>query len=155
MLDESPDQSPDNTTRKRWMEVLAQAPSQVLVSAFEGLGDLPDFTYLRTPEFGLVMVRGRMGAVGSGFNMGEVTVTRCSVRLETGQDGHAYVQGRGKEKASTAALVDALMQTAEAPGVETAILKPLRIKSEARRTERAEKAAATKVDFFTMARGED
>ena len=145
----------ENDARKSWMSLLAKAPAAELAKLWTNYGATPTHTVLRAPEIGSVMVRGRMGAVGSGFNMGEVTVTRCSVRLETGQDGHAYVQGRDKEKASAAALVDALMQTAEAPGVETAILKPLRAQIETRQKERAEKAAATKVDFFTVARGED
>lgn len=101
------------------------------------------------------MVRGRAGATGAAFNLGEMTVTRCSVQLDDGAVGHAYVQGRDKTKATQAALIDALMQTAAAPEVEAAILAPLRTAAEARRTARAARAAATKVDFFTMARGED
>ena len=47
------------------------------------------------------------------------------------------------------------MQTAQAPGVQSAILDPLRAEHDAAKAKRAAKAAATKVDFFTMVRGED
>jgi len=52
-------------------------------------------------------------------------------------------------------LVDALMQTDAAGAIEAGILAPLRAAMQARKTNRAAKAAATKVDFFTMVRGED
>lgn len=148
-------QIPEDNARKAWMSLMAKAPANDLAALWQACGVAPTHKVLRSPEIGSVMVRGRMGAVGTGFNMGEVTVTRCSVRLETGEDGHAYVQGRDKQKALTAALIDALMQTAAAPGIDTAILDRLRAQSMERKTQRAQKAAATKVDFFTMARGED
>ncbi|MEO0380497.1 MAG: phosphonate C-P lyase system protein PhnG, partial [Pseudomonadota bacterium] len=93
--------------------------------------------------------------VGAPFNLGEMTVTRASIRLASGEVGHGYIQGRSKDHAHTAALVDALMQTAQADALEDAILVPLRSTANTRAATRAAKAAATKVDFFTMARGED
>jgi alpha-D-ribose 1-methylphosphonate 5-triphosphate synthase subunit PhnG len=119
------------------------------------MGAEPAHSILRAPELGGVMVRGRAGAVGAAFNLGEITVTRCSVRLSSGEVGHAYVQGRDKAKARVAALVDALMQTPKAERVEAAMLAPLRAEANARVAARAARAAATKVDFFTMVRGED
>ena len=101
------------------------------------------------------MLRGRMGAVGDAFNMGEMSVTRCSVRLAGGPDGHAYVQGRSRDKALQAALIDALMQSDAADEVRVKLLDPLAEIEAQRRASRAAKAAATKVDFFTMVRGED
>ena len=110
---------------------------------------------LRAPEIGSVMVRGRMGATGSAFNLGEMTVTRCSVRLHDGPVGHGYIQGRDANAAKAAALVDALMQTSAAARIEAEVLDPLRIEDTKRRQTRGDKAAATKVEFFTMTRGED
>jgi alpha-D-ribose 1-methylphosphonate 5-triphosphate synthase subunit PhnG len=69
--------------------------------------------------------------------------------------GHGYVQGRSKDHALQAALVDALMQTEVADSVEAGLLAPLRKAMVASKTMRAAKAAATKVDFFTIVRGED
>ena len=67
----------------------------------------------------------------------------------------AYIQGRRKADAEAAALVDALMQGPNASEIRTAVLEPLEAEQIAAKTARAEKAAATKVEFFTMARGED
>ena len=138
--------------RKTWMSVLAKAPPVRLAELFP---DLPEMTYLRPPEIGALMVQGRVGGTGQPFNLGEMTITRCSVRLAAGAVGHAYVQGRDKGHATRAAIVDALMQTEQAETLREAVLRPLATEHAAVRTARAQKAAATKVDFFTMVRGED
>jgi alpha-D-ribose 1-methylphosphonate 5-triphosphate synthase subunit PhnG len=101
------------------------------------------------------MVRGRTGGTGAPFNLGEMTVTRCSIRLPCGTVGHAWVQGRDKDHARRAALGDALMQTAEAARLQADILTPLADEAAEARATRAAKAAATKVEFFTLVRGED
>lgn len=119
------------------------------------LPDVPPHTLLRGPEVGAVMVRGRVGGTGQPFNLGEMTVTRCSVRLDGGAVGHAHVQGRDKAHALRAAVVDALMQTDQAQATETQILTPLQAEEAAARALRATKAAATKVEFFTLVRGEN
>jgi alpha-D-ribose 1-methylphosphonate 5-triphosphate synthase subunit PhnG len=84
-----------------------------------------------------------------------MTVTRCSLRLASGVVGHAVVQGRDRAHARRAAAVDALMQTGEAAAIRAGVLAPLAEAETAARQTRAEKAAATKVEFFTMVRGED
>lgn len=143
-------------TRKEWMSLLAKAPAAELDRCMAALGDRPGFVWMRTPEIGGVMVRGRAGGTGAPFNLGEMSVTRCTLRLsDSGQVGHAYVQGRDRTKAEQAALVDALMQTPRAAEVRQAVLTPLAETLDAAKTARAAKAAATKVDFFTMVRGED
>lgn len=141
--------------RKAWMGLLAKAPAAELSSHWAAFGAAPAHRVLRAPEIGGAMVRGRAGAIGAAFNLGEMTVTRCSVALDDGTVGHAYVQGRDKDKATQAALVDALMQTPAASKVEQGILAPLRAAASRAKAQRAAKAAATKVDFFTMVRGED
>jgi alpha-D-ribose 1-methylphosphonate 5-triphosphate synthase subunit PhnG len=147
---------PDTATdRQRWMSLLARAPETLVGKLVRDLGSEPTFEWVRPPEVGSVMVRGRTGGTGAAFNLGEMTVTRCVLRLATGETGHAYVQGRSKVKARQAALVDALMQGPEAAQVRAAVLDPMAAAlAEAKRT-RAAKAAATKVEFFTMVRGDD
>jgi len=147
--------SPDQAARQRWMGLLARADSAALTDRWQGFATKPEFDMLRAPEVGGVMLRGRAGGTGAPFNLGEMTVTRCSVTLADGTVGHGYVQGRSKPAAEIAAQVDALMQTAEAEVVEAQILAPLAEAAAATRATRAAKAAATKVEFFTMARGED
>lgn len=152
MTKPSPALSPQDRDRQARMGLLARAPAARLA---ELLPDLPEHTFLRRPEVGAVMVQGRAGAVGAPFNLGEMSVTRCTVRLADGMVGHGHVQGRDKAHATRAALVDALMQTAQAEAVRAAVLEPLAAEEAARRLARAEKAAATKVEFFTLVRGED
>ncbi|MFK7751305.1 MAG: phosphonate C-P lyase system protein PhnG [Sedimentitalea sp.] len=140
--------------RQSWMSLLAKTPVSRLAAQWRNFGLEPKHVMLRAPEIGGVMVRGRAGAVGSAFNLGEITVTRCSLRLNCGTVGHGYVQGRDRDHARRAALTDALMQTGAAASVEAAILAPLRGERKERKAVRAAKAAATKVEFLTLARGE-
>lgn len=144
-----------NADRKAWMGLMAKAPQGRVATLLDAALPRPAFTWLRVPEVGSVMVRGRAGGTGAPFNLGEMTVTRCALKLPGGEVGHAYIQGRSKPDAEAAALVDALMQTGAANAMRTKVLEPLEQEQAARRTTRAEKAAATKVDFFTMVRGED
>ncbi|MCR8725036.1 phosphonate C-P lyase system protein PhnG [Frigidibacter sp. ROC022] len=143
---------PDQAARQGWIGLLARAPARRLAALFP---ELPAHEPLRRPETGTVMVRGRLGATGAAFNLGEMTVTRCSLRLASGAVGHAQVQGRNKGHALRAAALDALMQGPEAERLRRQVLDPLAAEEAARRANRAAKAAATKVDFFTMVRGED
>jgi len=147
--------SDPNASRKAWLSLLAKSPTADVARYWASLGLTPEHTVLRSPEVGGIMVRGRAGAVGAAFNLGEMTVTRASVKLSDGAVGHGYVQGRSKQHALQSALVDALMQTDASSTVEAGLLAPLRAAMSARQTARAAKAAATKVDFFTMVRGED
>ncbi|SDW55901.1 phosphonate C-P lyase system protein PhnG [Roseicitreum antarcticum] len=141
--------------RKTWMGLLARAPQVALEQAWAALGLDPGYSWLRAPGVGTVMVRGRAGGTGAPFNLGEITVTRASLRLACGTVGHAYVQGRSTAHSTRAALVDALMQTDAAERVRALVLDPLAQAEAAARTGRAAKAAATKVDFFTLVRGEN
>lgn len=146
---------PDQATRRAWMSLVSTAPSDRLLDLWADYAPMPDFDWLRRPEVGAVMVRGRMGGSGAPFNLGEMTVTRCSLALQDGVVGHGYVQGRSKRHAEAAALIDALMQTGAAGRLRLCVLDPLEQARTRYRTERAAKAAATKVEFFTLVRGED
>ncbi len=145
-----------NADRKRWMSILAQADSDALEDAFDNLGRKPRHNLLRPPETGLVMVQGRANGTGQRFNAGEMTVTRCSVRVAGGIVGHAYVAGRDRRHAELAAVFDALMQDPDARDeLERDVIAPLADTQEQARRQVRRKSAATKVDFFTMVRGED
>lgn len=140
------------TDRKHWMGLLARATPARLAQLFP---DLPPHDLLRAPEIGAVMVRGRIGGTGAPFNLGEVTVTRCALRLADGAVGHGHVQGRDKAHATRAAALDALLQGDRDGALRQAVLAPLQAEEAARTATRAAKAAATRVEFFTMVRGED
>ncbi len=142
------------TRRQEWMAVLAKAPGAELSQAFDSLAVAADFSWLRPPETGAIMVRGRAGGSGAPFNLGEMSVTRCSLKLANGTVGHAYVPGRDHRHARLAAICDALMQGPDADRVEGVVIGPLRARHIEQQRQSAGKAAATKVDFFTMVRGE-
>lgn len=143
------------TARQRWMGLLARADGGQLDARVALLGALPAHTIVRAAEPGLVMVRGRTGAVGAPFNLGEMTVTRCAVRLADGTVGHSYVAGRDTAKARTAAVLDAmLLCDQDAAQIEALVLAPLEQAEKERRAKQAAKTAATRVEFFTMVRSE-
>ncbi|WP_272698728.1 phosphonate C-P lyase system protein PhnG [Desulfovibrio sp. Fe33] len=142
--------------RKDWMGVLARTGTEGLEAAFARLEPEPRYEYLRPPEVGMTMVRARAEAGGERFNLGEMTMCRCSVRLEDGSVGHGYVAGRDRRHAELAALFDALLQDPESgPALRRAVIDPLADALAEGRRERAAKTAATRVNFFTMVRGED
>jgi alpha-D-ribose 1-methylphosphonate 5-triphosphate synthase subunit PhnG len=135
------------------MAVVARATVEELAALDRLAGD--GVTLLRRPEIGLVMVRGRVGGDGAPFNLGEATVTRAAVSLASGEVGFGHVLGRDKEKARLAALADALWQApATRDAVET-LLQPVRARLVAEALCKRERAAATRVDFFTMVRGDN
>lgn len=145
-----------NAARKDWMGVLARAELDALETAYEGLTQTPRHVMLRTPETGLVMVQARANGTGQKFNAGEMTVTRCSVRLPAGTVGHAYIAGRSRRHAELAAVFDALLQEPDhVESISQTLIEKLRVDQNAKRMIARRKAAATKVDFFTMVRGED
>jgi alpha-D-ribose 1-methylphosphonate 5-triphosphate synthase subunit PhnG len=138
--------------RQHWMAVLARADATDIAAMLDACAPLPAWQILRGPEHGLVMVRGRGGGGGVAFNLGEMTVTRCTIRTEEGLVGHAYVAGRDTEKARLAALADALLQQPDRTSVlRERVIAPLAQKQAARRDATARKAAATRVQFFTLA----
>ncbi|MDX8518367.1 phosphonate C-P lyase system protein PhnG [Mesorhizobium dulcispinae] len=142
--------------RKALMATLAHAAPEEIARLWDGSGLPSEAELLRGPETGLVTVRGRIGGGGAPFNVGEATVTRATVRLPSGQVGHSYALGRDKNKARLAAIADALWQDpAHREAVETKLVAPLRTALEEAREKRRVETAATKVDFFTMVRGED
>jgi alpha-D-ribose 1-methylphosphonate 5-triphosphate synthase subunit PhnG len=148
------DETAQQDQRREAMRVLAHAATAEIGSRLEGI-ELPAHVQLREPENGLVMVRGRIGGDGAPFNLGEATVSRAAVRLASGEVGFGYVLGRDREKARLIALCDALIQAGDhASTIQAQVIAPLREAMQARRAQAAAEAAATRVDFYTMVRGE-
>ncbi len=140
----------DTAARQAWMAVLARAAGDELERLAASL--LPGWTRLRGPEIGLVMLQGRAGGTGEAFNLGEATVARCTVRTEAGQVGHAYCLGRDLRQAELAAALDAALQDPARHGaLQDTVVRPLAEAQAAARAETARRAAATQVQFFTMA----
>jgi alpha-D-ribose 1-methylphosphonate 5-triphosphate synthase subunit PhnG len=138
------------------MSVLALASRDELEAHWRALGRPPAYRVLRRPEVGLVMVRARAGGTGVRFNLGEMTVTRCSVALDDGPLGHAWVGGGDLRHAELAAVFDALLQDqARTVALAESVIAPLARAQADRRRAAAARAAASRVEFFTMVRGED
>jgi alpha-D-ribose 1-methylphosphonate 5-triphosphate synthase subunit PhnG len=147
---ETPQDAPQHA-RRHWMSVLARAAADELDKCLAASGGAPAYRRLRGPESGLLMVRGRAGGGGAKFNLGEMTVTRCTVRTEAGQVGHAYVAGRDARQAELAAVFDALLQDpARRDALRAGVIAELAAVQAAARADVAQKAAATKVQFFAM-----
>jgi alpha-D-ribose 1-methylphosphonate 5-triphosphate synthase subunit PhnG len=145
--------------RAHWMSVLAKVARDD-IGQYTDVAALPEkCVWLRRPETGLVMVRGRAGGTGAQFNLGEMAVTRCALRLSDGTVGMAYVRGRDLLHAERAAAIDALLlQAARAGALEKALstwIAPLEKLIAQRRARKNAESASSKVDFFTVVRGEN
>ena len=143
------------TEARRAVMALAAAATPIELKAVRGLAPA-GVVDLRLPETGLVMLRGRIGGGGAPFNLGEATVSRAAVRLPCGTTGFGHVLGRDRAKARDAALLDALwLEGGAREALEATILAPLRARLARDAGRQAAETAATRVDFFTLVRGDD
>jgi alpha-D-ribose 1-methylphosphonate 5-triphosphate synthase subunit PhnG len=142
--------------RRAAMALLAQARADEIEAGLRAVVEPLDYVELRAPESGLVMVRGRIGGEGAAFNLGEATVTRAAVQIASGEVGFSYILGRDDRKARLCAVCDALWQSKRhRDAVERRVLAPIRARIEADCAGARAETAATRVDFFTLVRGED
>jgi alpha-D-ribose 1-methylphosphonate 5-triphosphate synthase subunit PhnG len=146
--------SPDLAARQRWIGILARARFEELSPHLSVLCDT-QYQMIRAPEIGMTLVRGRMGGTGAAFNVGEMSVTRCVVRLADGRTGYSYLAGRDKRHAELAALADAHLQGDRQAWWLDQLIEPLARAQAERRAQQDAETAATKVEFFTLVRGED
>ncbi|WP_323117840.1 phosphonate C-P lyase system protein PhnG [Burkholderia alba] len=153
------DAFPSSSERRAWLAVLARVPRADLEAALDRVlagTARPSFDWLRAPEIGLAMVRGRIGGTGDAFNLGEATVTRATLRLRDGATvGVACHLGRDKRRAELAALADALLQIPERHvRAHAELIEPFGARQAAARAARERETATTRVEFFTMVRGD-
>ncbi|GAA5157375.1 phosphonate C-P lyase system protein PhnG [Viridibacterium curvum] len=149
----------NDSPRRQALGLLARAPLADLAARMQRLQavcELPAHTWLRKPQTGMVMLRARIGGNGEQFNLGEATLTRCTLRLADGTVGVGTVRGRAAQHAEYIALCDALLQRPDsAAHVNSEVLDVLASAERARHAQRAAEVAASKVDFFTLVRGSD
>lgn len=146
-----------NVRRKRALDAMASMPASMLSELYEQhVCDAPDAIPVRGPEIGAIMLRGRIGGGGAPFNLGEASVTRATVRLESGELGYSIVLGRDAPKARMIAHLDALRQLPDwVARIEKCFVEPALERAREQARTQAEETEATRVDFFTMVRGED
>jgi alpha-D-ribose 1-methylphosphonate 5-triphosphate synthase subunit PhnG len=146
------------------MSALAKAPLALLEEHVTALGTLPKYRFLRSPEIGLAMVRGRAEGAGQPFNFGEMTITRCVIQLSlTAGDraddesisGFGFVAGRSQRHAELAAVCDALLRHPDWQSqVQTQVIEPLQEAASEQRAAETAEVDSTRVNFFTLLRGE-
>ncbi|ABS46192.1 MULTISPECIES: phosphonate C-P lyase system protein PhnG [Yersinia pseudotuberculosis complex] len=152
-------------TRQNWMSILAHSQPTELLTHWQPLNLSPEYQVIRAPEIGLNQLQARMGATGRRFILGDMTVTRAVIKLNDCTDiyGYSYIAGRNKPHAELCALLDALLQYSTLKGrpaglnelLLKTVIHPLAAIQQKRRQLRAQNIAASKVDFFTLVRGED
>lgn len=144
--------------RKEWLSVLSRASEQELLVGFDRLGGIPEAHDVKPAVVGSVMIEARAGGSGQRFNAIEATVTRCVVQVDQ-RLGVSYALGRDTSRARLSAIADALLQgvqndKAAFEAMKSVLVAPVAYRIESKRREKSRKAAATKVEFFTMVRGE-
>lgn len=145
----------NHARRQHWMSVLARADWADIEHRWKSVGiDLP-YTILREPEIGLAQIRGKMANKGDVFNVGDTTITRASVQFKNDVVGHCYTMGRNLDKALTCAVIDGVLQHDQHNQVVMdAVIAPLQQAFIEKRKHRKQEIETSKVDFFTLVRGD-
>ncbi|HEP0019454.1 TPA: phosphonate C-P lyase system protein PhnG [Klebsiella aerogenes] len=146
----------DTATRQRWMSVLAHSDPQDLLARMQSLRLAPEYELIRPPETGLVQLQARMGGIGDRFFAGDTTLTRAAVRLADGTLGYSWILGRDRPHAERCAAIDGLLQSPHYfhTLMET-LITPLEAQRSARFDARRAEVNASRVDFFTLVRGDN
>lgn len=143
----------NQSQRQQWMSALATADFEQLTALWQAQSFTPSYQFIRAPEIGLAQVQARMGGTGNRFNVADVTVTRCVIKLENGDLGYSYISGRNKPHAELAALIDGLMQSETyQPELMMSVIQPLQTTRAKKHQLRQQQVASSKVDFFTLVR---
>ncbi|MDO6965756.1 phosphonate C-P lyase system protein PhnG [Rhizobium alvei] len=148
-------ESPEQAARRQAMACFARATEEELEHAIAMMAPVPNHEPVRGPESGIVMVRGRIGGGGAPFNLGEATISRATIRLDSGEIGFGQCLGLSRRKAELSALLDALAQTATHRTAIAQLVANLSADHSQSDATHARQTAATKVEFFTMVRGDD
>ena len=151
----SPEQDETRERRREAMAVLTCSSADEIAAHLANVDPIPAHSQLREAQSGLVMLRGRIGGDGAPFNFGEATVSRAAIKLATGETGIGYTLGRQQDKAKLIALCDAMIQNERyMPMIERLVIAPIRTRLAVEREQARQRTAATKVEFFTLVRGE-
>ena len=138
--------------RRDWLATLVRVPANEVIAASNEF----DFSMvvLKGPEVGLLMINGRIHSTGRPFHLGEVSLTKCVLKDDQGLLGYGHIIGRNKQQAKAIALFDLALQrndSAEAALIRLNAWKEDVAEIDAMESETVEE---TRVDFFTMVRGE-
>ncbi|MFH2093346.1 MAG: phosphonate C-P lyase system protein PhnG [Pseudomonadota bacterium] len=141
--------------REDWIGLLGSADPADLESALEKLNHSIEFTHIVKPETGMLMVQAKADGSNSRFNLGEITVSKCILEINGQYMGAGWTMGSNLRHAELAALFDGLFQDPLLQETLNQTLIPLlKDKQLAKDERRLKDAADTKVEFFTLKRGE-
>lgn len=142
--------------RQNLLSTLAKSSLKDIQSYWPHSPNDYQFNTIRPPQTGMVMAVARTETTGEPFNLGEVSVTRCALRLESGETGFGYSMGSDTEQVLHIALIDALAQVDDNFDTLSAeVINPLKQKIADRQKRQKALTDTTKVDFLTITRGED
>ncbi|GHK97336.1 phosphonate C-P lyase system protein PhnG [Escherichia coli] len=145
----------DTATRQHWMSILAHSQPAELAARLKALNITADYEVIRAAETGGAD-SGADGWHRRTLFAGDATLTRATVRLTDGTLGYSWVLGRDKQHAERCALIDALMQqTRHFQNLSETLIAPLDADRMARIAARQAEVNASRVDFFTMVRGDN
>jgi alpha-D-ribose 1-methylphosphonate 5-triphosphate synthase subunit PhnG len=138
--------------RQAWLGVLVRVPADAMIEAAEQFDF--DVETLKSPEIGMLMTDARIHATGSGFHLGEVTLTRCVLKDTLGHLGYGQILGRNTKQALAIARFDLALQRQDTAPRAEELLAGWREEIAALDAMQDERVEATRVDFFTMVRGD-
>ncbi|MFQ5904751.1 MAG: phosphonate C-P lyase system protein PhnG [Candidatus Binatia bacterium] len=133
--------------RKKRFEILAQADSATLLPIADEILRAIEVDVLKKPETSLVMLRALDSVTGRPFNVGEVFVTECEVRLGN-HVGYSLIMGEEVERALAAAVIDVALESGQ--GSASSIEESLWQEEQHLQTNRKEEIALigrTRVNF--------
>jgi len=141
--------------REDWIGLLGSADPTDLESALEKLNHPIEFNHIVKPETGMLMVQAKADGTNSRFNLGEITISKCILEINGQYMGAGWTMGTNLRHAELAALFDGLFQDPLFQETLNQTLIPLlKEKQQAKNDRRLKDAADTKVEFFTLKRGE-
>lgn len=144
-----------SNARRQLLSVLAKSTLDAIQTRWHPLSIKPEYRFLKKPEIGMVMVRAQADEAGQKFNMGEMTMTRCVIQLANNELGFGHCSGRDKTKAELIAVIDACFQLEEYQAIISEnLLQALEALLVDQYQQQSAQVAASKVNFFTMVRGE-
>ena len=138
--------------RRDWLATLVRVPASEVIEASNAFGF--NVVVLKGPEVGLLMTNGRIHSTGRPFHLGEVSLTKCVLRDDQGLLGYGHIIGRNKQQAKAIALFDLALQRNDS--AHAALIRLDAWKEEIAEIDAMESEVVeeTRVDFFTMVRGE-
>ena len=141
--------------RQNWIRILSGADTSRLILEYKKLAISVPHTTISGPETGLIMVQARADGSGPRFNLGEMSVSKCLLKVDDRYLGYGMVMGSEPEHARLAALFDGLLQH---PDFSSQLKRDLIQKLEQEQKEAEKKmtqeTGKSRVEFFTMKRGE-